>query len=104
MNWDDVRSFISQPETGVTVGSLLSIHNAPGDSWRAKLMSFLCGMGLGFYVVPLALEFAKVESRYAYGGFGFLAGYVGMNLLAKFGAWVSETKLGDIISVLWRKQ
>lgn len=103
ISWDDVRTFLQQPETGVTAGSLLSIHSAPGDTWRAKLLSFSGGMCLGFFGVPLALEFAHVESKFAYSGFGFLAGYVGMNLLAKFGAWVSETKLMDMIS-LWRKQ
>lgn len=102
MSWmDEARAAAGDPTFAGVVGSLLSLRWAPGDHWREKVVSFVCGMAFAVFAAPSLIDAMAVKWANAQSLFAFLMGLLGMNLVAKFFEFLRTTSLADLIST-WR--
>ena len=101
IDWSDIRSFLSQPEVPGVAGALLSARDAPGATWGGRFFSVACGLCLAFFLLPYILEMASVKSVAGHTAWGFLGGFLGMNLLAKARDYIMTTSAGDLLKSLF---
>lgn len=94
---DDINNTLQQPAVAGVIGSLLSLRWVPGDKWWEKFFSFGCGIGTALYLAPAAVAYMEIKSSWGPPAFGFMAGLVGMNLIAKL---VDIVKNGDWLALL----
>lgn len=85
MNWweANIEPVILHPTVAGVFGSLLSLRFVPGDTWMGRFFSFGTGVALAVYGAPLGIQYLEIKSSAGPPAFGFLAGFIGMNLLAK---------------------
>jgi hypothetical protein len=103
----DFQSWVSdlskEPGFAGMLGSLLSLRWMPGMSWKQKAFSLAGGFAVAWYLVPFALESLTITSKSAPTAFGFLGGFIGLNLLGKMWTYVAETTFGELLSKFWSK-
>jgi hypothetical protein len=103
----DLQSWASdlskEPGYAGMLGSLLSLRWMPGMSWKQKAFSLAGGFAVAWYLVPFALESLAITSKSAPTAFGFLGGFIGLNLLSKMWTYVAETTFGELLSKFWSK-
>lgn len=92
MSWlDDAGNWLTNPQVAGVFGSLLSLRWAPGKDWRDKVFSFGCGVACTAYLAPAAVDYMGLAAKWAPPLFGFLAGLLGMNIVAKLVSFVRDT-------------
>jgi len=98
-----VSDLSKEPGFAGALGSLLSLKWMHGMSWKQKAFSLAGGFAVAYYLVPFFLESMAVTAKSAPTAFGFLGGFIGLNLLGKIYAWVAETTFGELLSKFWSK-
>lgn len=98
-----VSDLSKEPGFAGALGSLLSLKWMPGMSWKQKAFSLAGGFAVAYYLVPFFLESMAVTAKSAPTAFGFLGGFIGLNLLGKIYQWVAETTFGELLSKFWSK-
>jgi hypothetical protein len=79
VNLDD----FSRPEAAGTLGAILGALNAPGSTLRERAWNLLAGLGAAVYLAPYAAEKFSLASMPGRMALAFLAGLLGMNIVAK---------------------
>ncbi len=101
MSWiDDARAAAGDPTVAGVVGSLLSLKWAPGEDWKTKFVSFLCGLAWAVFGAKAIISAMGVTWDNAQTLFAFLLGLLGMNLTAKISEFVKTTSVADIIATI----
>lgn len=97
MNFDD----LNRPEAAGTLGAILGALNAPGSSLREQAYNLLAGIGSAIYLAPYIAEQFSVSAHSGRMALAFLAGLIGMNVVAKL---ISGASRYDWFSLLPMKK
>lgn len=106
MAWiDDFRQFVQQPEVAGTAGSIMSLRWLPvGSSWGNKVTSFLSGLSIAVWLVPLAVELFGMKSQGGIGAFGFMGGLFGLLLVSRAWEYIATTPAGEWLTALFTRR
>lgn len=94
MNLDD----FSRPEAAGTLGAILGALNAPGANLREQVYNLLAGIGAAVYLAPYVAEKFALVSPHGKMALAFLAGLVGMNIVAKLIAGAARFDWWDVVA------
>lgn len=105
MSWfdDQLTALAQSPAAAGVAGTLLSLRWAPGNSWASRAWSVAGGLALVIWGAPYAVEALGITAKAGPPAIGFLAGFLGLNLLSKLWDWVAATSFGELLSSFWRK-
>jgi hypothetical protein len=100
VNLDDVKAVLQDTTVASMAGSAVSLKFVPGASWSARFSSLLTGFVVAFYGTAPALTWMGVSSQSGAALGGFIAGFLGVNIISKLWDYARETNFPELVTSL----
>lgn len=102
MSWDldGIKAALQDSGVAGVIGSIVSAYLTPAVKWTARFAILGVGAAFSFYALGPLLAWFGVTSTQGVSFAGFLAGFLGHNLLSKLKQYSDETSFPEIITNL----